>query len=403
MNDVLDIKSDFAIYDKNPDYAYFDSASTTLVPKIAVDTTTDFLTSIIASARRGAHRLAVKGNSIVEDTRAVLADFLQTSSSQVSFQKSIPSIVASIVYGFEWNEQKRSKIVIAENEEHSVLVAMMRSAEVLGLDVDIIPMDTTGKLMIEKVSDVIDKKTGIVAVGHTAVGTGVSNPIEEIKKITLENNALLLTDITRSIGLVDDPLSLGMDIALFSANIGLMGPPGLAIQWMTCSLSENHIPGILGGSGVANVTKSSFEPALPPDKFESGTLNIPAIAGLGTALRYLKELKTRGFDTHLNKISSYVHKRLTEIEGLVVYGELSADGRTIFGFNVGENEINCHDVALFLDESDIAVRSGLLCAHPLIRPISSEGIVQVSLHGYNSLQDINRLAESLETICRDLL
>ncbi len=65
--------------------------------------------------------------------------------------------------------------------------------------------------------------------------------------------------------------------------------------------------------------------------------------------------------------------------------------------------MNCHEVALFLDDSNIAVRSGLVCAHPLVKPMSDEGIIQASLHAYNSIADIDRFVGSLETIARELL
>jgi selenocysteine lyase/cysteine desulfurase len=91
------------------------------------------------------------------------------------------------------------------------------------------------------------------------------------------------------------------------------------------------------------------------------------------------------------------------METLILYGNLESTN-TIVGFNVGaEDGMNCHEVALFLDDQNITVRSGLVCAHPLVKPLSEEGLIQVSLHVYNSTQDIDRLADSLQTIIRDLL
>ena len=76
---------------------------------------------------------------------------------------------------------------------------------------------------------------------------------------------------------------------------------------------------------------------------------------------------------------------------------------TIFGFNLGDDNLSCHDVALFLDQFNIAIRSGLLCAHPLIRPVAPEGMLQISLHIYNSLDDCNRLVDSLHTISNEMV
>ena len=404
MTAEFDIKHDFGVYDHNPDLAYFDSASTTLIPRSAVSTTCNFLDSIVASSRRGAHRLAVKGSTIVEETRKSLTTFLRTDESQISFQKSIPTTVASFVYGFDWKGNKKNKIVIGQGEENSIFVSLLQSAKVLGLDTEIIPTDKNGNLLIGELEKIVDDDTGLVAVGHVSPGLGTRNPINTVARIAHQFNAILLTDATRSAGLTNETLTtLGSDILVLSANVGLMGPPGLAIQWIDKSIGETHKPGILGGSSVTNVKNSVFEVALQPDKFESDILNIPAIAGLDTSLEYLSELESKGFIKHIKKLSKYLLQKLEETDCLIIYGEPD-ENNTIFGFNLNpEFGINCHDVSLFLDESNIAVRSGILCAHPLIQSISEDGIIQASIHAYNSLEDIDHLVDAIEVIVKELL
>ncbi len=404
MTDWLDIKSDFGIYEENPNLAFFDSASTTLVPKVSVKTTTNFLDNVVVSTRRGAHKFAVKGSSIVEDTRKSLATFLKSEPSSLSFQKSIPSAVASLMFGYDWKHKKKQKVIISQNEENSVFVSVLRAAEILGLEVTTIPIDNNGSISLESLEQSIDDKTGIVAIGHTLPGIGTMNPIPEVADIVHEHDAILLTDATRSMGLIQEfPVTLGCDVLLFSANIGFMAPPGLAIQWISQTTEDNHIPGILGGSSVSDVTNTTYETAFQPDKFESGYINVPAIAGLGSSIEYLTDLHTKGLSHHIADLSRYMKKRLMEIANLTLYGNPS-DTNTIFGFNLGDpSEVGCHDIALFLDESGIAVRSGLLCAHPLIKPIAPDGLIQISFHGYNTLSDVNRLAESLTLISEQLI
>lgn len=404
MTAELEIKHDFGVYDHIPDLAYFDSASTTLVPRTAIDATNSFLDSIVSSARRGAYRLAVQGSTIVEDTRKALSTFLETDKTQISFQKSIPTAVASFVYGIDWKKNGKNKVIIGQNEENSIFVSILRAARVMGLETNIVPIDKNGFLLIDELEKMVDDDTGLVAVGHISPGPGICNPIQTISKIVHQSNALLLTDATRSAGLTDERLtSLGSDVLLLSGNIGLMGPPGLAIQWIDKSVGETHTPGILGGSSVSNVENSSFDVALQPDKFESGYLNLPAIAGLNASLEYLTKIKIRGLTKHISNLSKYMIQRLTEIDGLILYGK-PTEKSTIFGFNLApEGGINCHDIALFLDESNIAVRSGVLCTHSLIQSISEDGIIQASIHGYNSIADIDCLADTLTDIVQELI
>ncbi|RDE16610.1 MAG: hypothetical protein C4K49_04415 [Candidatus Thorarchaeota archaeon] len=399
----LDIKPDFGVFDAYPDLAYFDSASTTLVPKVSVKATADFLNTVAVSSRRGAHKLAVKGSTIVENVRISLAKFMNMDKSEISFHDTVPCTVASFAYGYDWHKEGRNQIVIAQSEEHSVLVALLRVAEVLNLVVKIVPVDQMGTLDTEALQTLVNRQTGIVAVGHTAAGVGARNPLAEVARIVHENEAVLLTDATRSLSFGNDRFhSLGMDVLVLSGNVGFMGSPGLVIQWIDKNLGMEHVPGVIGGSAIGNVTPPSYDIAMQPDKFESGIINVPAIAGLGASLEYIRSFQPRDLSQHIAALSRYMTKRLAETEGLVVYGSHN-DSSTIFGFNVAAgNGISCHDVSLFLDQSNIAVRSGLLCAHPFVHSLAEEGIVQASLHAYNSLDDIDRLADSLQLIVDQL-
>ena len=404
MTSELNIKSDFAIYDKIPNMAYLDSASTTLVPRISTAEVSTFLNTVIASARRGAHKLAIQGSNAVENVRKSLAKFLETDASSISFQKSISSAVASFAYGYEWKKNGKTKIALSQNEENSVYVSLLRAAEVLDLDIEIISLEDDGKLSLDSLEKIVDDKTGIVAIGHTAPGIGVRNPLKAAADIVHSYDAILLTDITRSIGLTKEPISeLGSDIILFSGNIGLMGPPGLSIQWIASSIDTDHTPGILGGASVSNVEGKKYETAFQPDKYEPGYINIPAIVGLGRSIEYLANLHNNGLSNHLGKLASHMKKRLHEIDNLTLYGNID-ELTTIFGLNFDESsEIGCHDIALFLDESDIIVRSGLICAHPLLQSKTHDGLIQASLHAYNSIDDIDRFADTLIIINKQLM
>ncbi len=404
MKSNFDIRSDFIIFEKHPDLAYFDSASTTLVPREVINATAHFLSNTVASARRGAHTLATSGSTQVEKTRFRVADFLRTEKAEISFQSSVPSSVASIVYGYNWKGKGKNKIVIGTSEEHSVMVALMRAAQVLDLNIEFLPIDSSGQLESDKFESTIDSKTGIAAICHTTIATGTINPVNEISRITHETDTILLTDMTRSLDFYCNPLStIKSDIILVAANMGCMAPPGLIIQWTHPSIGHDYQPGILGGSSVANVSDTSFEIALQPDKFESGIINVPAIVGLEAAINYLERIGAKDIYNHIQLLTQYLIDNLCKIEHLKVHGTPTKKS-PILSFSLGsEDEMSCHDIALFLDQSNIAVRSGLLCAQPLVSRLSNEGVVQISLHGYNSIEDCSRLVESLKIISSEFL
>jgi len=400
----MDIKKDFPIFEKYPNLAYFDSSSTALIPKISIDATMHFLTETIASARRGAYHLVTSSNTQIENVRGSLAEFLQVQSSEVSFQNSVPTAVASILYGYPWKSKNRDKVVIAENEEHSALASTLRAAEVMNLDIEFLPIDQNGTLVLDNTDSIIDDRTGIVVVGQTVLGNGSKNPVNEISNIAHGRDAIVLSDMTRSLDFYNNPLgSIQADIILLSANHGFLSPPGLFIQWIDFGIGQNFKPGILGGTSVVNITKTAFDISLQPDKFESGIINVPAIIGLGASIEYLKNLKLKDLIEHIQNMKHYLISHLSKIEQVQLYDDTLSDS-TIMSFNFGEeSDMGCHDIALFLDQYNISVRSGFLCAHPLISKLSNDGVVQISLHIYNTITDCQCLVESIETIANDFL
>ncbi|MHA1771168.1 MAG: aminotransferase class V-fold PLP-dependent enzyme [Candidatus Thorarchaeota archaeon] len=395
----LDVKKDFNIFKTRPNLIYLDAASTSLIPQIVVRNVSTFLETIVVSSRRGAHSLAVKGAELVETSRKHLAQVLDTTSSQISFHGTITDAVSSILFGYDWKDNNRDTIVVSATEEHDTLLPAIHAAEILGLKVQIVPTDEVGLLDLDKMKDLLNSQVGIVIANTNPVGIGSRNPLLEVSQTAHEYGALVLSDATRGIGTSElVPEDIGADIVFFSANAAFLAPPGLTVQWIDSSLGVSFAPGIVGNNSVSNVTLSSYELALPPDKFESGTLNVPAIVGLNSALAYLESIGFEKIHQHIRTLSLKLWNGLSDMDGLIAYG-CHYPGQSVFGFNVGSDDsLNCHDVALFLDQSDIAVRSGLLCAHPLIQSLSPDGIVQASIHVYNTLEDIDRLLEVLESI-----
>ncbi len=403
MNPKLNVRSDFPILMKYPDLVYLDSTSTSLVPRVAVEATERFMKHTLVSSRRGAYGLAVDGSRMVDDVRKSLAGTLNTNDFQLSFQKSIASACASFAYGYDWKSSGKNKVVVAQSEEHNIFVSLLRVCQILDLEFEMIPVDNSGVLNLDELTNAIDDRTGIVAVSHVTTGLGIVNPLHEVSEVTREHNALLLTDASRSIGFTEfDITTIPADIILFSANIGLLAPPGLALQWQAINILDDFLPGILGGSVVTEVGRESFQISRIPHRFEPDILNLPAIAGFGSSIQYLERIGVDNVVESNRELSTRVSRELSENENITLYGE-NHNQRTIFGFNIFDgDELNCHDAALLLDQAGIAVRTGFLCAHPSIQRIAPNGLIQISIHFYNTVEDIDYVGETLSSISRML-
>ena len=157
----------------------------------------------------------------------------------------------------------------------------------------------------------------------------------------------------------------------------------------------------LGGGTVIDVSEEDFELETVPGRFEGGTQNIAGVIGLGKAIDYLERIGMDKIERHSRKLTSQMFSEIEAIENSVVYGR----PENIYGivaFNI--NGVNTHDVAKILDEQRrICVRSGYHCAIPAIRHIGAYelgGTVRASLHYYNTKEEVQILAATLEEISR---
>ncbi|TFG15286.1 aminotransferase class V-fold PLP-dependent enzyme [Candidatus Thorarchaeota archaeon] len=400
----LDIREDFPIFQANPELVYLDSSSTTLVPETVITASSEFLRKITVSSRRGAYQLAAKGGQIAEDARKQLASMLGSNNNQISFHGSLPSAITSVALGYNWESGKKDSIIVSEAEHNSVMIPLRRVAEILNIDVHIIQTDENGVLDIQELDRITNNRTGIVAVSEWVPGTDRRNPLKSISKITHESDALFLTEASREIAFSEDISFPSLaDVAFFSSNRGLMAPPETTIQWTSKEMASGIKPGILGANSVSIVEESSFETALPPDRFESGILPLSNIAAINEAINYTEGLRNKGLRKHMKNLSQYLVESLNEIPSLNLYGNPTDENVSVI-FNIGEDSgVSCHDIALFLNQSNIAVRSGLLCTSLLVKKYSNTGVVQVSLHGYNTISDIHKLSKQLNLITSQLI
>lgn len=150
-----------------------------------------------------------------------------------------------------------------------------------------------------------------------------------------------------------------------------------------------------GGEMIANVTRKGASWAELPQKFEAGTPNISGAIGLAAAIDYLNSLDLKLIQKHETELTAYALEKLSKISDLTIYGPRKNSNRIgVLSFNL--SNIHPHDLATALDLDGIEVRAGHHCAQPLMESLQTESTVRASLSGYNSKDDIDKLAASLQ-------
>ncbi|SES77860.1 cysteine desulfurase / selenocysteine lyase [Methanococcoides vulcani] len=387
MYDIHSVRKDFPVLDE---VIYLDNGATTQTPVPAVNAMNDYFFKYAANHGRGAHRLARQTTDNYEDARDKVAEFLNTTPESTVLTKNATESINMVALGIQW--EAGDHVVTTLVEHHSNFLPWMRLKE-KGVEVTIVGSDREGRVNPKDVDAAITDRTKLVSVNHVSNVFGSIRDVEKITQIAQKGGAMVLVDGSQSAGHMPvDIKKIGCDFFATPGHKGLLGPQGTGIL---CIKDPDALePTYVGGGTVHAVTTEGYELEPSPSKFEAGTPNIPGVIGLGRAVEYVQEIGVEDIEKHEKELTTDAAKRLSEIEGVEVYGPKD---RTVVPFNV--EGMNPHDVAMILDETrKICVRSGYHCAMPSVDMLGVEGTVRASFALYNTEEEVDSLIEGVEQI-----
>jgi Selenocysteine lyase len=257
-------------------------------------------------------------------------------------------------------------------------------------------VDESGELDLNRFEEMLDERVKIVSVAHISNVLGVVNPISDIVRIAHAHGIPVAVDGAQ--GIVHSKVDVkdqDCDFYIFSGH-KIYAPTGTGVLYGKRELLEALPPYMGGGDMVGTVTFEKTTYAELPLKFEAGTPNYTAAACYAPALELAARLREDSeVQEDERRMKTRMLERLDTIEGLRIYGlpkNLEAKA-PVFSMTVE----GCHpsDIAQLLDKMGVAVRSGLMCAEPLIRRWSDKGMLRASLMPYNTLEEVDYFADSL--------
>jgi cysteine desulfurase/selenocysteine lyase len=288
------------------------------------------------------------------------------------------------------------EILVTQMEHHSNLVPWHQLAERTGCTIRAIPVDEQGLLELDRLPELLNSRTRLLAVASVSNVLGTRNPIGEVIRQAHACGAVVLIDAAQSVpheatdGVADD-----VDFLVFSGH-KMMGPSGVGVLYGKERLLEQMPPFLGGGSMIRRVAIDHFEPAELPAKFEAGTPPIVSAVGLGTAIDYLTSLGLNNVLHHEHQLATYAHELLGRFEALRFLGPPPEAKAGIVTFTLPH--IHAHDIAQLLDAQGIAVRAGHHCAMPLHKRYGIAASTRASFYLYNTRQEVERLAQGLEFV-----
>lgn len=290
--------------------------------------------------------------------------------------------------------------VLTTSMEHNAVSRPLRYLEKKhGVIVDIITCSPEGFVDIDAVRKALTVKTKLVVVNHSSNVTGAVNELAPLGRMVREKGALFMVDCAQSIGSVDlDVNRDNIDILAGSGHKGLLGPAGIGFLYV----SSRHMPEPLIFGGTGSYSSHDTQPGNMPDCYESGTQNIPGMAGLLAALHYIQQTGQANIRNKKMQISSRVLDGLKSIPGIRFFGPENAESRTLV-FSLQVPGKDTADVANLLAlEHRIITRTGLHCAPWAHKTIGSypEGTLRISPGIFQEDADIEAMLSALDQTVR---
>lgn len=373
---------------------YIDNAATSFPkPEEVYNETLNCMRNYAANPGRSTHTMALESASKVSETREILSEFFNIASPfNIIFTSNATEGLNIGIKGV----LKPGDHVISTVIEHNSVLRPLNSLSKKGVKVTLLAVDTNGKLNINNLKKEIQKNTKLIVVNHASNVLGTLQYINTIGKIARDAGILFMVDASQSAGTINiDVEKYNIDLLAFPGHKGLMGPQGTGGLFVRDGISMANFKE--GGTGSNSM--SMTQPDFLPDKFESGTLNVPGIAGLCEGVKFIKKIGRRNIQKHEEGLIEYLLGEFKKMPYVKVYGSNLAGKRSaVISINI--DNMDSSEVGYLLNKKGIALRTGYHCAaliHPIIGT-SKTGTVRLSPGYFNTYEEMEKVVKAVREI-----
>ena len=395
--DISKIRKDFPILDQKVNgkpLIYFDNAATSQRPIQVIERIDEFSLRTNANIHRATHYLANKTTEAFEASRETVRQYINAAeAAEVIFTQGTTESINLVAFSFgEAFISAGDEVVVTEMEHHANIVPWQMMCERRGAILKVLPFNDNGDLQIGLLDSLITDKTRILAVAHISNTLGTINPIKEIILKAHLKNVPVLVDGAQAVAHIKiDVQELGCDFYAFSGH-KIYGPTGIGALYGKRKWLDQMPPFMGGGEMIDRVTFAKTTYNQLPYKFEAGTPNYVGAIGLAAAIKYIQSQDSQTLVAYEHDLLTVATEKLKQIEGLRIYGEATLKAGVIC-FNI--EGVHPFDLGTLLDQLGIAVRTGRLCADPVMDHYGVENMVRASFAFYNTFDEINAFYKAL--------
>ena len=376
---------------------YADNGSTSFPKAPGVsDAIKDYLDNKGFNINRGGYADSYDVAMEILDTRQMLADMFRAQNPrEVIFTPSVTYSLNMLLRGL----LKNGEHIITTSMEHNAVMRPLYALSEAGVTYDIVPCAKDGSLRADDIIPLIKEETKAVVMLHASNMCGTVMPIEEVAQICQKYKLRLIVDAAQTAGVLDISTNL-IDAFAFAGHKGLLGPGGIGGFIIKKDFADEITPLITGGTG--SLSHEMGQPNFLPDKFESGTMNIPAILGLKKAIEYINRAGINSIYEKEMALTSAFISRVRSIPRVNIIGKDDIEGRVSvvsLDFLKKDNAL----IAAALDDSyGIMTRCGLHCAPAAHKTMGTypHGTVRFSFGCFNTVDEVEYIAKSIAEILK---
>ncbi len=400
--DVSRVRLDFPILSRGDGrpLIYLDSAATSQKPNPVIEAMDRFYREYNANVHRGIYSISIEATEAYEAARRKVASFINASPREIVFVRGTTEALNLLAYSWGLRRVGRDGLaLLTEMEHHSNIVPWQIVSRIAGFKVSYLPFTADGYLDYSQLESYWGAGLRVFSFTYASNVLGTINDVRKLSRFAHEEGAIAVVDAAQAAPHMRiDVKELDCDFLAFSGH-KMLGPTGIGVLYGRRELLEEMEPFMGGGEMIKEVRLTGATWNDVPWKFEAGTPNIAGAIGLGAAVDYLNGLGMDNIRSHEMLLTKHALELLSEIPHLRIYGPADYRDRCgLISFNLAD--IHPHDLATFLDREGICVRAGHHCAMPIHTKLGLSATTRASFHVYNSLDEVEALAEALRKALR---
>ena len=382
---------------------YLNNAATSWPkPPCVAQAMKDFLESGGANFARGsAAERDIATMSMTLECRERLARLFggweNASPQYVTFTSGVTESLNVVLKGFF----RPGMTVLTTSMEHNAVTRPLRHLQSTGVRVEVVRCDEFGRLGISEWKKELERLSpDLAVVNHASNICGTVQDLDSIAASCRARGIPLVVDTAQTAGLISiDACGLGLAALCFTGHKGLMGPQGTGgIVWDP-EFAKRCMPLIEGGTG--SFSHLETQPEVLPDRFESGTLNLPGIAGLNAALAWIEERGVDALRQRENEIGARLLDGLKNLPGVKIYGlPEMVDSKRLCVFAVNFEGKDNAVLAARAGDLGLETRPGLQCAPWAHQTLDSypQGVLRLSPGAFTTEEEVDKALMIIDQI-----